>query len=185
MQPFATQHEDLRSREACKLLSLGRAVQFSPAAQQEFEALQKRYPTRQATVLPALWIAQREFGWISTEVVDMVAGLCNLPASHVYGVVSFYTMYNRAPVGKYVLQLCTNISCQLLGAEHLLDCLQKKLGIGLNQTTQDGLFTLVEVECLAACEMAPMIQVNEDFVGPLTPETADSLIDRLRAEAKK
>ena len=185
MQPYAIVKEDPSTRSACRLERMGRAVEFGPAALKEFEELIPRYPTRQATVLPALWIAQREFGWISTEVVEYVAKLTQLAPSHVYGVVSFYTMYNRQPVGRYMLQLCTNLSCQLMGAEEILASLEKKLGIGLNQTTEDRMFTLVEVECLADCEHAPMIQVNDRFVGPVTTESIGRLVDDLRAEAKK
>lgn len=180
MQPFSPPAEDLRLREACHLESAGRPTEFSPAVRAEFEAVQRRYPTRQASVLPALWLAQREYGWISRETIEYVAGLCDMAPSHVYGVVSFYTMFNRTPRGRYHLQLCTNLSCQLLGAEHILDCLRRKLGIELGETTEDRLFSLDEVECLAACEMAPMVQVNDEFTGPLTPASAEALVDRLR-----
>jgi NADH-quinone oxidoreductase E subunit len=182
MQPFAAPSEDQSQREACRLLSLGHPAEFSASVKEECEALFGRYPTRQAALLPVLWVAQREFGWISREVIEMVAALCALPLSHVYGVVSFYTMFHRAPRGKYHLQLCTNLSCQLRGAEHILDCLRRTLKIDLGETSADGLFSLEEVECLAACEMAPMIQVNEDFHGPLTAESVERLVDRLRKE---
>lgn len=181
MQPFETPAEDLAKREACHLRSMGHPVEFSAEGKSELEALFKRYPTRRAALLPALWIAQREFGWVSTEVIEYVASLLELPPSHVYGVVSFYTMYNRAPKGKYHLQLCTNLSCQLLGAEHILDCLRRRLGIDLGETTDDELFSLDEVECLAACEMGPVIQVNDEFLGPVTETSTEALLDRLRA----
>jgi NADH-quinone oxidoreductase E subunit len=184
MQPFETPNADPTLRDPCRLRKMGRPVEFPPQVQAEIEALFGRYPTRRAAVLPILWIAQRELGWISTEVIEYVARLCELPPSNVYGVVSFYTMYNRSPKGKYVLQLCTNLSCQLRGAEHILDCLREKLGIGPGETTSDGLFSLEEVECLAACEMAPMIQVNEDYEGPLTVESARALVDRLRENGR-
>jgi NADH-quinone oxidoreductase E subunit len=183
MQPFAPPNEDLRLREACPVESMGRPVEFTPAMLAELERIQRRYPTRQASVLPALWLAQEAFGWISREVIECVARLCDLPPSHVYGVVSFYTMFNRSPKGRYHVQLCTNLTCQLRGAEHVLECLRRKLGIELGQTSEDGLFSLDEVECLAACEMAPMAQVNDDFVGPLSEESVARLVDRLRAEA--
>ncbi len=180
MQPFATPAEDLTRREACALHSLGRTVEFSAEGNAELERVMARYPTRQAALLPALWIAQQELGWISREVIDYVSKRLEVPPSHVYGVVSFYTMFNRTPKGRWHLQLCTNLSCQLRGAEHILDCLREKLGIELGETTPDGLFSLDEVECLAACEQAPVIQVNDEFVGPLTPETAVKLVDDLR-----
>jgi NADH dehydrogenase (ubiquinone) flavoprotein 2 len=180
MQPFAPPAEDLRQREACHLESMGGPARFSPESLAELEETQKRYPTLQASLLPALWIAQREFGWISREVIEEVARLCQVPPSHVYGVVSFYTMYNRSPRGKYHLQLCTNLSCQLRGTEHILDCLRTKLGIDLGETTADRLFTLEEVECLAACEMAPVLQVNDEFIGPMTVESTEALLEKLR-----
>jgi NADH-quinone oxidoreductase subunit E len=191
MQPFATPVEDPSRREACRLEAMGRRVKFSPAGAAELERVFLRYPTRAAAVIPALWIAQREFGWISAEVISLVSDLCGVAPSHVYGVVSFYTMFHRRPRGRFHLQLCTNLSCQLRGAEHLLDCLREKLGIEPGGTTADGLFSLDEVECLAACELAPVIQVtetrcaeNDGFVGPLDEEAARMLVDELRAKAE-
>jgi NADH-quinone oxidoreductase E subunit len=184
MQPFTPPVEDLRQREACRLESAGHPVEFSAEMLAELETIQRRYPTRQASLLPALWLAQQTFGWISREVLVYVARLLDLPPSHVYGVVSFYTMFHRAPVGRYHLQLCTNLSCQLRGAEHILDCLRGKLGLELGQTGEDGLFSLEEVECLAACEMAPVLQVNQELVGPMNEVSVGQLVDRLRTEAK-
>jgi NADH-quinone oxidoreductase E subunit len=126
---------------------------------------------------------QEKLGWIPTEAIDLVAERCEVAPSHVYGVVSFYTMYNREPVGRFHIQVCTNLSCQLLGAEHVLDCLKRRLGIDLNETTPDGIFSLSEVECLAACEMAPAAQLNDDFVGPLDEKGVDAMIARLKGEA--
>jgi NADH-quinone oxidoreductase E subunit len=191
MQPFATPAEDPTRREACRLEGMGGPVAFSAAGQAELERLFTRYPTREAVVVPALWIAQREFGWISAELITLVSGLCGVAPSHVYGVVSFYTMFHRRPRGRFHLQLCTNLSCQLRGAEHVLDCLRERLGIELGGTTADGLFSFDEVECLAACELAPVVQVTEtrrvesdSLVGPLDGETARKLIDELRAQAE-
>jgi NADH-quinone oxidoreductase E subunit len=127
-------------------------------------------------------MVQEKLGWIPEEAIPQIAERCEVSPSHVYGVVSFYTMYNREPKGRYHLQVCTNLSCQLMGAEHVLDCLRRKLGIDLKQTTADRLFSLDEVECLAACEMAPMVQVNDAFVGPLDEAGIDELLARLRAE---
>jgi NADH-quinone oxidoreductase E subunit len=182
MQPFAAPEEDLRLREACHLESAGHPVEFSPETLAELEKIFSRYPQRPAAIIPALWLAQRDFGWISAEAIEMIARLCEVAPAHVYGVVSFYTMFNRTPVGKYHLQLCTNLSCQLRGAEHMLECLREELGIDLGETTADRLVTLSEVECLAACEMAPVLQVNEDFLGPMTRESIRELLARLRAE---
>ncbi|MBD3163248.1 MAG: NADH-quinone oxidoreductase subunit NuoE [Candidatus Eisenbacteria bacterium] len=187
MQPFEKPdpaHNPLL-REPSPLRALGEPIALTDEEEQRIERLFTRYPTRQAVILPMLWLIQEKIGWIPEEAIALVAERCEVPPSHVHSVVSFYTMYNRAPVGRYHLQVCTNLSCQLMGAESLLDCLRRKLGIELKETTEDRLFTLDEVECLAACEMAPMIQVNEEFVGPLNgEEDVDRLLDRLRSEAK-
>jgi NADH-quinone oxidoreductase E subunit len=185
MQPFERPdpaHNPVQ-RDPCPLKKLGAPVAFSPEEDREVARLLTRYPTRQAAILPILWMIQEKLGWIPEEAVALVAARCEVPVSHVYGVVSFYTMFNRAPVGRYHLQICTNVSCQLLGAEHLLECLKKRLAIDLKETTADGVFTLNEVECLAACEMAPMIQVNEEFVGPLDETGLDAMLQRLRSQA--
>lgn len=187
MQPFEKSDpaHNPQLREPCSLQKLGEMIALTDAEQKRLEWLFTRYPTRQAVILPMLWMIQEKYGWIPEEAIELVAERCGVPPSHVYSVVSFYTMYNRAPIGRYHLQVCTNLSCQLMGAESLLSCLKRKLGIELKETTPDRLFTLNEVECLAACEMAPMIQVNEEFVGPLNgEEDVDRLLDRLRSEAK-
>lgn len=186
MQPFEKPDpaHNPQMREPCPIEMLGRPFSFTAEEQKEIDWLFTRYPTKQAACLPILWLVQTRLGWIPAESIPVIAERCEVSDSHVYSVVSFYTMYNRAPVGRYHLQLCTNLSCQLMGSEHLLDCLRRKLGIELGQTTADGLFTLSEVECLAACEMAPMIQVNEDFVGPLDEKGLDALLSKLRSEAR-
>lgn len=185
MQPFEKQDpaHNPQLRDPCPLRKLGSPVVWTAEEEKRIDWIFSRYPTRQAAVLPLLWMVQEKHGWIPEEAIPQIAERCGVAPSHVYGVVSFYTMYNREPKGRYHLQVCTNLSCQLMGAEHLLDCLRKKLGIDLKQTTADGLFSLDEVECLAACEMAPMVQVNDEFVGPLDDAKTDALLARLRAGA--
>ncbi len=137
---------------------------FSESALTEYRDLLGRYPTRQAALLPTLWIAQREFGWLSDATQDYVAHLMELPPAHVRAVVSFYTMFNRKPVGRYLLDVCTNLSCRL------------------GETTPDGRFTLGSVECLASCGTAPMLQLNQDaFIENLTEDSTLKLIDELAA----
>ena len=184
MQPYENPNLDIAGREACHVESMGHAVQFSDENREKFDELLTRYPTKQAAVLPTLWMAQEQFGWCSTEVIEYVSELLDLPPSHVYGVVSFYTMYYRRPMGKYHIQLCTNISCMLRGGETILECLQEKLGIGLGETTPDGLISLDEVECLAACDIAPMCQMNDEYHGPFTPESVGQFVDQLRSRGK-
>lgn len=155
-------------------------VKFSEAALAEHRELLKRYPTRRATLLPTLWIAQREFGWLSEPAQDYVARLLELPPAHVRAVVSFYTMFHQRPVGKWHLELCTNLSCRLRGADHILECVKKRLGVEVGQTSADGRFTLGTAECLASCGSAPMLQLNHDrYYENLTEESTLKLIDEL------
>jgi NADH-quinone oxidoreductase subunit E len=159
-------------------------VSFSPAVLDEYRALLGRYPTRQAALLPTLWIAQREFGWISRAVEDYVAGLMELPPAHVGAVVSFYSMFHRRPVGRWHLEVCGNLSCRLRGAERIVNCVARKLGIAPGQTTADGKFTLGLVECLASCGTAPVLQLNhEDYHENLSEESVSRLIDELSVRA--
>src|SRR5205823_1945156 len=120
-------------------------------------------------LLPVLWVAQESWGWISKEAGEEVARILGLPPSHVDGVLTFYTMYNLHPVGKHLLQFCTSVSCHLNGAESLIEHCSRKLGIGLEETTADGCFTLVVVECIAGCDKAPSMMVNDRYYEPMSP----------------
>ncbi len=155
------------------------ALRFSPAAQEKFEQYLTRYPVRRAALLPTLWLAQQEFGYLSLEAMEYVAGLLGLTPAFVASVASFYTMYYKQPMGRHHVQVCTNLSCMLVGSDRILDCLKQRLGIGLGQTTADGMFSLSEVECLASCGTAPMMQINDDYWENLTPERTLEIIDRL------
>lgn len=162
-------------------LSCGHPVAFSPAALERFQALLTRYPTKQAALLPTLWIAQEELGWISREAVDYVASLLELSPAFVWGVVTFYTMYNRAPVGKHLIQVCTSISCHLAGAEKVYHECRRKLGdLKPGETSLDGKYTVVEVECLAQCDKAPAVMVNGDDYERITLENLDSFLEKLK-----
>jgi NADH-quinone oxidoreductase E subunit len=146
----------------------------------KLEELKKRYPATKALTLPVLWMAQEQFGWISPDVMKYVAGLLNLPVHHVYGVVTFYTMFNTRPVGKYHLQVCTNVSCQLRGAERIVDHVCQRLGVRMGELTADKKFSVVEVECLGSCGTAPMMQVNDDYHENLTNEKVDKLLSEFK-----
>ena len=160
--------------------SCGHAVEFGAEARAVLDRLLTRYPTKQAALLPTLWLAQREFGWISREAVDYVASLLGLSPAFVWGVVTFYTMFNRAPVGRNLIQFCTSISCHLGGAEEVYAACRKKLGdLAPGGTTPDGRYTVVEVECLARCDKAPAVQVNEDDFFFVTPEKLDGFLKGL------
>ena len=156
------------------------AVEFSPETLKEFQATVARYPKKEAAMLPVLYLAQREFGHLGPEAIDYVAKLMDQAPARVYGVVSFYTMYNMAPIGRHHIQVCRTLPCALRGAEEVTEFLKKKLGIECGQTTPDGRFTLSEVECLASCGTAPMMQVNDEYYENLTEEKINALLDVLK-----
>ena len=155
------------------------SVAFSDTARRELEAILSRYPNREAAILPALHLAQKEFGYVSDEAIVCVADFLGFTPARIEGVATFYTMYNRKPVGRYHVQICRNISCSLMGAEHLIEHVSRKLGIRPGETTPDGKFTLSGAECLGSCGTAPVMQVNDDYHEDLTEEKIDALLDRL------
>jgi NADH-quinone oxidoreductase subunit E len=156
---------------------------FPPEALARIEKILSRYPTKQAAILPVLWVAQETWGWISKEAAEEVARLLELSPAHVDGVLTFYTMYNLKPVGRHLLQFCTSISCHLAGAEGLVEHCKKRLGIDLEETTRDGKFTMVEVECIAGCDKAPSIMINDTYYEPVDEKTLDALLETLGSEA--
>jgi NADH-quinone oxidoreductase E subunit len=156
------------------------ALDFSPAAMKEFEAIIARYPKKEAAMLPVLYLAQREFGHIGQEAIDYVAKLMGQSSARVYGVVSFYTMFNMKPIGRHHIQVCRTLPCALGGAEKVTAFLTQKLGIKPGQTTEDGRFTLSEVECLASCGTAPMMQINDDYYENLTEEKIEQILDTMK-----
>ena len=141
--------------------------------------LQRLYPDRGGALLPVLHLAQEVFGYISEDVEKYVGTLFDLGPAHVHEVVTFYTMYFRRPRGRHVLSVCHNLSCHLMGAQEIIAHLTSRLGIELGETTDDGRITLLTVECLCACEMAPMLQVDDRYEGHLTVEKVERLVDRL------
>jgi NADH-quinone oxidoreductase E subunit len=156
---------------------------FPPEAMARIQKILTRYPTKQAALLPVLWVAQETWGWISREAAEEVARVLELPPSHVDGVLTFYTMYNLRPVGRHLLQICTSISCHLAGAEGLIERCRERLGIDLEQTSKDGKFSLVEVECIAGCDRAPSMMVNDKYYEPMDEKKLTELLDRLGREA--
>ncbi len=157
-------------------------IQFTQEAMSRVERLKRQYPTKDACLLPVLHIAQREFGHISPEVMEYVAGLVGVSPARVYGVATFYTMYNRKPVGTYHVQVCTNISCHLEGSPKMLDTLRSVLGIEEDQTTPDKMFTLSTVECLGACGFGPVVQINDDYYEQVTEQGIKDIIKGLRSK---
>ncbi len=156
---------------------------FTVEELEQLERIAAQYPERQAALLPALWMVQRKYGWISLEHMRAVARLLQIPYAHVLGVVRFYTMFHTEPIGRYHVQVCTNVSCMLRGGEELLRLISERLGIRPGERTADGLFSLEEVECMGACGGAPMIAINEDYYEHLTPERVEELLEQLRQQA--
>jgi NADH-quinone oxidoreductase E subunit len=154
---------------------------FIGAARSELDDVMSRYPTKMAALLPALWIVQRERGWVSDAGMAEVAELLELTPAYVKGVVTFYTMYHQHPVGKYFIQVCTTSPCMACGAEEVVEALLRHTGCGeLGTTSADGRFTVIEVECLGACGFPTPIMINEEFVESVTVEKVPDLLERLR-----
>ena len=153
---------------------------LSAEAKKDIEKLKTVYETNQSALIPALHRAQADQGWLSAETQSEVAKLLELSEQTVAGVVSFYTMFHQKPVGKYLLQVCRNLSCTMLGGQELRKKLEEKLGIAEGETTPDGRFTLIEVECLGSCGTAPVIMVNDRYVENVKAGDVDRLLSELR-----
>lgn len=153
---------------------------LSRAALEEIERECAKYPPdrRQSALLAALRIAQDEHRWLSSEMIEHVAGVIGIPPVRAFEVATFYSMYQLKPVGKNIIRLCTNISCMLRGCDVIQRHIEASLGIRMGETTGDDRFTLQEVECLCACAGAPMMQVNRDYHENLTPERVDEILAR-------
>ena len=154
--------------------------EFTPEQLDEVKRLQALYPDKRGALLPVLTMAQEAFGYLSLEVEEYVAGLFGLSPAHVHEVVTFYTLYFQQPKGRHVVSVCQNLSCHLLGAKSIVEHLTRSLGIEVGETTADGRVTLLTVECLCACEQAPMMQVDDRYEGQLTPEKVDRILEGLR-----
>jgi NADH-quinone oxidoreductase subunit E len=153
---------------------------LSEAARRKIQSLMEKYPQKRSALIPALQIAQKEAGHLSSETVYEIARLFTLSPNEVQEVISFYTMLYKKPMGKYVIQVCTNISCLLCNAEEIMAHLMKRLGIQIGETSADKRYTLLEVECLGACGTSPVIQINEDYYEDLTLEKLDRILDGLQ-----
>jgi len=152
-------------------------MKFSDEFETRFTMMVGHYPTKRSVLVPTLLYAQDEIGYLSDEVIQEIARRLELTELDVRNVISYYSMLTTKPRGKYNVQVCTNIACMLRGGEELFAHCRKKLGIGHKQTTEDGRFTLEEVECIGACSWAPAIQVNYDFHENLTVEKLDKVLD--------
>ncbi len=154
-------------------------LSFTPEERAEIERLKSLYPQPKAALMPVLWLAQKKWGWLSEDVMRVVADVMELPYAHVLGVARFYTMYFKKPMGKYHIQVCTNVSCMLRGGDKLYERLCQKLGISHGEHTPDGRYSIEEVECMGACGGAPMIAINEDFYENVTVEDVERILETL------
>lgn len=163
------------------------SFEFSETNQEKIKEILAKYPAKRkkSAVMPLLDIAQRQNeNWVSKDVIAEIAKILEMPEIKVYEVASFYTMYNLEPVGKYLLQFCKTTPCMLRGIDKIIKDCKEKLGIEMDQTTIDNLFTLKEVECLGACVNAPVVQINDDFAEDLTSENFLNILDDLKAGKK-
>lgn len=157
--------------------------EFTEENKKRADAILSIYPEghKRAAMIPLLDLAQRQHGWLPISAMHKVAEILDLPKMRVYEVATFYTMFMRKPTGKYHVQVCTTTPCWLRGSDEVLSCCKSELGIGVGETSKDGMFTLSEVECLGACVNAPMIQVNDDYYEDLTSETTLKILKELKA----
>jgi len=159
-------------------------VLFEGEYRERFEKILTRYPTKQAALLPALGLAQEIRGYVSPESMDRVAELLELSPAYVRGVATFYTMYNKRPVGRHLVQVCTNISCNLNGADEVVDAFLRYTDTELGETSEDGDFTVIEAECLAACGFPTCVQINSRYFENVTPDQVPQICERLKSEGK-
>ena len=154
---------------------------FSPDAEQRIQAILARYPADQpmAALIPVLYLAQEEFRYLTVEVMSLVAERLSLPETQVLNTATFYSMLRKKPVGEHHVQVCTNVSCWLRGADDLLAHIERKLGVSLGETTADRKFTLDEVQCLGSCGTAPVVQIDDTYYENLTSEKVDALLDQI------
>ncbi len=153
---------------------------LSEAHLQRIEELKQRYQKPRSLILEVLWMLQEEHGWISEEGMKYAAGLLGIPEHHVFGVVTFYTMFNKKPVGRHKIEVCTNISCMLRNSDRILEHIERRLNIRPGETTPDNRFTLVEAECLGSCGTAPAMQVGDEYYENLDEAKIDMILSELK-----
>jgi NADH-quinone oxidoreductase E subunit len=157
-------------------------LELSEASRRRIEEIKERYPTNQSALMPCIWVIQEEHGWIAPAAVDFLVETLGVSRARVQEILTFYTMYRTEPPAQYVLEVCQNISCHILGARELIAHLEKRLGIRLGESTPDGKFALHGVECLGACGHGPVIQLDKHFYEHLTTEKVDGLLENLRKD---
>jgi NADH-quinone oxidoreductase E subunit len=155
-------------------------VTFDSTMEERISAILARYPTKRAALLPVLWLCQERYGWLSPGVMRAVAERLGESPAFVEGLVTFYTMYYTEPPARYVLQVCTTLSCAICGGRELVEHLKGRLGVDFGEKTADGTFQLVGVQCLGACGSAPVIQINDDYYENLDAKGLDAVLDELK-----
>ena len=165
------------------VLSISDHLMLSDTARSQIQTLRAKYPDARSAIMPALYVAQQEYGWLPQEALDQVAALMDLTSTEVGSVASFYTMYHLAPIGKHVIDFCTDLPCALVGAEQVYQRLREKLGLPEGaETTADGAITLRPTMCLGGCNCAPILLLdNEEQLEHVTAEKLDQLVERLKA----
>ena len=159
---------------------------WSDKEQQELAEILEKYPDKRSAVLPALYLAQREKNWLDDDDIAAVADALDLSVTHIHSIIGFYTLFRKEPTGKYMVQVCTDLPCALRGAEDFYKRLCERMGLGpAGGTTEDGLFTVEEVVCIAACDKAPCAQINLEYHENLTDDQIDAVIAGLRKEAEQ
>lgn len=160
------------------------AFALTPERDEKVDKILGRYPNTRAALIPVLWVCQEQNGWISPEVIAFVGERLGLSTATVKGVVTFYTMFHEHPVAPNVVWVCRTLSCEVRGGKTIQEHLEKRFGCKAGETSEDGKFTLLKAECLAACGQAPMVQINDRYYEDLTIESLDELIDRIAAETR-
>jgi len=154
-------------------------------AKDELDSILAKYPNKRSALLPTLYVAQREYGHLTDEAIQEVADILDMTPTQVRTVVGFYTLFYTDPLGKHVIQICDDLPCALRGSGDLVEHACQRLGIRPGETTEDGLFTLETVVCIAACDRAPVMQVDVEYFENLTPERFDEIVDKLRGEEER
>lgn len=157
-------------------------VEWTEEEKAEIAAIVAKYPTQRSAIMPVLWKAQRKWGWLQFDVLKLVAATLSLKPSEVLEVATFYTMFKKEPTGRYLIQACHTLSCALLGADRIIRHIEQKLQLDEHGNSPDGKFTLMRVECLAACGSGPMMQINDDFYELLTEQKVDEILDAMAAD---
>ena len=163
-----------------------KSFKFTKENLNKVDSIIARYPKKRSAIMPLLHLVQKQESdsWISTASMDYIAELLNIPSMYVYEAANFYTMFNKQPVGKYLIQICRTTPCWLRGSDDIKSACKKKLGIDVGETTKDNKFTLVEVECLGSCANAPIVQINNDYYEDLSPESITKILDALKSGKK-